>query len=66
MIHPWQSNLTLVSKAELQQEVENHPGLSVIAVAELNTFLLASSLQSIVGCKEHNKYNLPRTHQCWQ
>lgn len=66
MIHPWQSNLTLVSKAELQQEEENHPGLSVIAVAELNTLLLASPLQSVVGCKERNKYNLPRTHQRWQ
>lgn len=28
MIHPWQSDLTLVSKAELQQEEENHPDLS--------------------------------------
>lgn len=62
MIHPWQGDLTLVSKAELQQEEENHPGLSVILMAELNSFLLASPLQSIIGCKEHYKCNLPRTH----
>lgn len=66
MIHPWQSDLTLLSKAELQEEERNHPGLSVIAVAELNTFLLANPLQSITGCEEHYKYNLPRTHQHWQ
>lgn len=29
MIHPWQRDLTLVSKAELQYKEENHPGLSV-------------------------------------
>lgn len=62
MIHPWQNDLTLVSKAELQQEDENHHVFSVILMAELNSFLLASPLQSIVGCKEHYKYNLPRTH----
>lgn len=61
MIHPWQRDLTLVSKAELQYKEENHPGLSVIAVAELSTFLLARPLQSVVGCKEHYKYNLART-----
>lgn len=61
MIHPWQSNLTSVSKAELQQEEKNHPGLSVIAVAALNTLLLASLLQSDAGCEERSKYNLPRT-----
>lgn len=66
MIHPSQGDLTLVSKAELQQEEEIHPSLSVVLMAELNSFLLASPLQSITGFKEGYKYNLPKTHEHWQ
>lgn len=49
MIHRWQSDLTLVSKADKKKK--NQPGLSVILMAELNSHLLASPSRALLDAR---------------